>query len=810
MSNSDDVVIRPGSPSGGPSSNDRVPIGAGGSGIGLRRGGHSGMTNKEAKRRLRQQQAAREQSARDAIANAEAQAQREHAAAIHKQTIESLARSYPEKKAALDKAYSAKAAALSSKVESDILSEKRAPNPSKDERWQLYLITKEKSEVEGLIAKRTAELQAKNVQANLFNGRNPLNQSVDDYGHGLAQNSDGSSALALSAHDKWESSYAAARDASLLSEAIRILAAKSQALSAHYAEQEIRWREIERVREGERRYEKLREEQIKFKTRVDEESRRELIKAAHTTRLSSPAIAGGAMVWGRSGLAVAEGAAVALEGAITSAVKELARIAAIRLGQTVSVGVSALFYSPELGNGELTSEQRRRLFQGVALRAQALGVSANTDLSTIADVGGSVELSSRIKAIPTERGTELHLVSTGGSVPSGVPVFHASLDPLSNTYQAQTSGPQPKYLEFSSSSAAPEATGVSTPELLTAEPQAIDVPLGVDTRINDCVICFPADSGLPPQYVSFANDMPGVGVVNGSGQAASADWWKSATQGTGAFIPAQFGELYQHKEFASIGAFHKALWRTIAEDPVLGRSLDEFNRKRIARGFAPYAPKATWDGDRREFEIRVSNAANDGAAFFKLDQLSITLPNSPNGLLRVTPSFLPWPVSGANQTWTPLVPPGSESLGPTELPAAPEQPAIYPGETIDPVGSQNESLPSVDPDDVNASIPGFGDGDDLPSPDLVFNNPNRDHRYFPKPDILPAFAGAKWARPKTQVQGGGKQRPRWVDGDGNIYEWDFQHGTVEKYNKRGRHLGEFDHLTGVELKPADSKRRIEP
>jgi hypothetical protein len=41
-------------------------------------------------------------------------------------------------------------------------------------------------------------------------------------------------------------------------------------------------------------------------------------------------------------------------------------------------------------------------------------------------------------------------------------------------------------------------------------------------------------------------------------------------------------------------------------------------------------------------------------------------------------------------------------------------------------------------------------------------------------------------------------------------QWDFQHGAVEKYNKRGKHLGEFDHITGEQTKAADSTRKIEP
>ncbi|WET08196.1 colicin E3/pyocin S6 family cytotoxin [Pseudomonas sp. D3] len=82
--------------------------------------------------------------------------------------------------------------------------------------------------------------------------------------------------------------------------------------------------------------------------------------------------------------------------------------------------------------------------------------------------------------------------------------------------------------------------------------------------------------------------------------------------------------------------------------------------------------------------------------------------------------------------------------------------------------------------------------------------------YHPKPDFLPAFPDAKWAKSKTSVQGGGALRPRWKSRNGTIYEWDFQHGAVEKYNKRGKHLGEFDHETGIQNKAADPTRKVEP
>jgi RHS repeat-associated protein len=76
------------------------------------------------------------------------------------------------------------------------------------------------------------------------------------------------------------------------------------------------------------------------------------------------------------------------------------------------------------------------------------------------------------------------------------------------------------------------------------------------------------------------------------------------------------------------------------------------------------------------------------------------------------------------------------------------------------------------------------------------------HAYIPPPKELKAFPNAKKVRSKSQ-------RARWADDD-YIYEWDSQHGRVEKYNKRGKHLGEFDPDTGEQTKPPDPGRSIEP
>ena len=79
--------------------------------------------------------------------------------------------------------------------------------------------------------------------------------------------------------------------------------------------------------------------------------------------------------------------------------------------------------------------------------------------------------------------------------------------------------------------------------------------------------------------------------------------------------------------------------------------------------------------------------------------------------------------------------------------------------------------------------------------------------YVPAPDRLKAFPDARLAKPKTKTESG--LRKRWRDND-SIYEWDRRHGTVEIYDRRGRHLGEFDAETGRRLKPANPDRRVEP
>ncbi|RON55037.1 colicin E3/pyocin S6 family cytotoxin [Pseudomonas frederiksbergensis] len=160
---------------------------------------------------------------------------------------------------------------------------------------------------------------------------------------------------------------------------------------------------------------------------------------------------------------------------------------------------------------------------------------------------------------------------------------------------------------------------------------------------------------------------------------------------------------------------------------------------------------------------------------------------------------------GVELIWTPAVD-GSDILGIPALEAAPQAPHIW---VYPPTEAANNIIVNpVYPPEYKDFILVFPVGSGVRPVYIVLSMPQR--TYHQKPDFLAAFPDAKWASPKTSIKGGGGLRPRWKDRSGTIYEWDFQHGAVEKYNKRGKHLGEFDHETGTQNKPADPTRKVEP
>lgn len=157
---------------------------------------------------------------------------------------------------------------------------------------------------------------------------------------------------------------------------------------------------------------------------------------------------------------------------------------------------------------------------------------------------------------------------------------------------------------------------------------------------------------------------------------------------------------------------------------------------------------------------------------------------------------------GIELVWTPAVD-TTQTLGIPSLEAAPQAPHIW----IYPPTEAAASIivNPVYPPEYKDFILVFPVGSGVPPLYIVLNVP-KSLAYNKAPDLLAAFPDAVSVRPKSTVQGGGKKRDCWKDRKGRIYEWDFQHGAVELYDRQGQHLGEFNANTGEQTKPAKPGR----
>lgn len=159
---------------------------------------------------------------------------------------------------------------------------------------------------------------------------------------------------------------------------------------------------------------------------------------------------------------------------------------------------------------------------------------------------------------------------------------------------------------------------------------------------------------------------------------------------------------------------------------------------------------------------------------------------------------------GIEIIWTPSA--DSTELGVPALEEAPKLSSLW----VYPASEQSDKAlvnPVYPPEYQDAII--WFPAADIPAIYISLSVP-KDHSYYPPPKGLTAFPDAQVTPRKTPIKGGGGLRKRWKTRDGTIFEWDSQHGTVEKYSKRGKHLGEFDPETGQQTKDPDKSREVEP
>ncbi|MBC3366282.1 hypothetical protein [Pseudomonas sp. SWRI154] len=322
------VVISPGPTASG----GGFQVGSGGFSGGF---GGSGSSRSRRRRKARararyeqlkaQQEAQAKADAEKAKATAAAQEQARLQARQH--LLATMVQRYTNTRAEVDRNFAGKRQQLDASLQKDIAAAKRPPVSNSTERWQLYTITKEKNEIDGLIARKTTELNAKNSAARVFDGQDPLIRSANDYRTRLAQ----FGAALEEGHRLWEQAYTAAQEAQLLSAQIKALTEKSNALARHHAEQTVVWREREVVQERQRQYAEQRAERIRFKQQVDESTRLERFRQVHTLSVPALSMTGGGMVLSQGTVFVPRQDTAVLDKAVQSAVAMLGELKSIAL-----------------------------------------------------------------------------------------------------------------------------------------------------------------------------------------------------------------------------------------------------------------------------------------------------------------------------------------------------------------------------------------------------------------------------------------------------------------------------------------------
>ncbi|HEX4549774.1 S-type pyocin domain-containing protein [Pseudomonas sp.] len=152
---------------------------------------------------------------------------------------------------------------------------------------------------------------------------------------------------------------------------------------------------------------------------------------------------------------------------------------------------------------------------------------------------------------------------------------------------------------------------------------------GEDITAEDCILVFPADTGLKSLYVVFSRParlMPGT--VTGVGEDVSGVWLAGAGTGIGAPIPTRIADRLRGREFSSFDAFRKAFWTEVVNDPDLSNQFIPDNIERMQNGNAPKARYRDAHGSKGSFEIHHVDPISQGGEVYNVDNLRINTPKN--------------------------------------------------------------------------------------------------------------------------------------------------------------------------------------
>ncbi|MGI4840755.1 MAG: S-type pyocin domain-containing protein [Janthinobacterium lividum] len=360
----------------------------------------------------------------------------------------------------------------------------------------------------------------------------------------------------------------------------------------------------------------------------------EAIRAAHSFRAPGNISATNPLFMTPAGtIAVVEATAVTLQATIRTLIETLTRLAA-GTASGLLVGVSALVYSPKLGNGELPERY------AFSTPLSDLVPEHTHDLPVIAAANGTVDLPVRISSKTAPDGqSEVVIVKTDGMVvPTKVRVVAATFNVEQNVYSFMTGDVPPRTLTWTPSVDPGDSSTTSLAEhpvppvyvgaTVTPVEGRIDTfPAIVEAGFDDFIIVFPSDSSLPPIYLMFRDRREDPGVATGDGQPIIGIWLEAASQGAGAAIPSQIADQLRNKDFRNFNKFREALWKAVANDAELAKQFEPSILATMKKGRAPLAKRSERRGLRIKLELHHKVYIAAGGGVYDIDNIVILTPN---------------------------------------------------------------------------------------------------------------------------------------------------------------------------------------
>lgn len=608
--------------SGGGNSGWSIGIGGGGggpstTGLGPGRGRRRGITNKQLRRLLRQQEAeahalAQRQAAEHAahLARLEAEA---HARAMaeaaerervetqvraqaekdqaHRQALETLTASYPSLQSGLAQNYLLASASLPNDLQKEIASgHDLNADPPRDEQT-LELILQKKTRVNYLLAIKQPLLDERRAQALSLTGQELDHATQKDHLNYLVYYSQGDPPRVQQAHEAWVNALSQTYEAKLLAESVTLLNEQSAALSMRHAELSL----------------------------ANKPASQEARQAAGIDRL-----------WSVIAPASTTTAAPGIRTVATNIAKDqLIRIASRTLGSNL-VTLLAMYPQP-LGDSELPPAV-------IATPLSQLNLPPHIDLHYLASVKGTLDVPHRLTSDEAGTSGAARWVATDGvKVDTKVRVRTFTYNAQNNSYEFIRDGESTPALIWTpiarpadsstSSPAGPPALPVDPGNLVTPFVPELEAYPAIDRDDpDDYILISPIDSGLPNSYLLFKDPRSIPGVASGYGEAVTATWLRGPTASQPAPIPSSVAEKLSGRPFASFAKLREAIWLEVSNDPELSRQLGELNLQELSNKRAPRAPLADRVGKRVKYEIHHKHRVSEGGSVYDLDNLIIMTP----------------------------------------------------------------------------------------------------------------------------------------------------------------------------------------